>query len=352
MNQKKLFLQLLPGFIPLFIFIIADEVWGTKIGLIVAIATGLAELLFYLVKDKKFDKFILFDTLLIVVLGLVSILLDNEVFFKLKPALIGVLTCIILGISAFTPLNIVFSMSKRYLKGLEIDQHQYKLMQKSLKNMFFIFVAYTFLVFYSVWFMSKEAWAFVSGGLFYIIFGVYILYEFLKKKFKTTQNEEILPLVDKQGNIIGKAPRSICHSSKEYLHPVVHLHIINDSGLLFLQKRPATKKIQPNKWDTAVGGHIAFGETIQESLNREAFEEIGITNFEPNLIAKYLWQSDIETELVFCFVANYNGQINICSSELSDGKFWTKKQIQENMSNGIFTKNFEKEFGLIEKFLK
>ena len=79
MNQRKLFLQLLPGFIPLFVFIIADEIWGTTVGLIVAVASGIIELAWYWFKDRKFDKFILLDTLLIIILGVVSIVLDNDV---------------------------------------------------------------------------------------------------------------------------------------------------------------------------------------------------------------------------------------------------------------------------------
>ncbi|MBN2891182.1 MAG: septation protein IspZ [Bacteroidales bacterium] len=182
MNQRKILLQLLPGFIPLFVFIIADEIWGTKIGLIVAVIVGIGELIFYRIKDKKFDKFILFDTLLIIALGVVSIILDNDVFFKLKPALIGVLTCVILAISAFTPSNILLNMSKRYMRGLEFNEQQYKQMKKSMKSMFYMFAVYTLLVFYSVWFMSDAAWAFISGGLFYIIFGIYFVYEFVKNK--------------------------------------------------------------------------------------------------------------------------------------------------------------------------
>ncbi len=182
MNQRKLLLNMLPGFVPLFIFIIADEIWGTKIGLIIAIAVGVLELLFYWIKDKKFDKFILYDTLLLVALGSISIIFDNDVFFKLKPALIGVLTTAIIGFSAFTPNNILLNMSKRYMKGIEFNEEQMKMMKKSMKNMFYIFAIYTLLVFYSVWFMSEKAWAFVSGGLFYIIFGIYFLIEFIKRK--------------------------------------------------------------------------------------------------------------------------------------------------------------------------
>ena len=40
MSRVELLKKLLPGFIPLFVFIAADEIWGTKTGLIVAVGVG------------------------------------------------------------------------------------------------------------------------------------------------------------------------------------------------------------------------------------------------------------------------------------------------------------------------
>lgn len=40
-------------------------------------------------------------------------------------------------------------------------------------------------------------------------------------------NEEILPIVDTDGNVTGKAGRNQCHTDKSLLHPVVHIHIFN-----------------------------------------------------------------------------------------------------------------------------
>lgn len=88
MSRIELLKKLLPGFIPLFVFIAADEIWGTKTGLIVAVAVGIAEMVWVAAREKRLDTFILFDTLLLVVLGAVSILLENDLFFKLKPGLI------------------------------------------------------------------------------------------------------------------------------------------------------------------------------------------------------------------------------------------------------------------------
>lgn len=346
MNTKKLLLQLLPGFIPLIVFILADEIWGTRIGLLVAIGFGIGGLVWYWVKERRFDRFILFDTLLIVVLGVVSIVLENEVFFKLKPALIGVLMCAILGVSAFTPSNILLNMSKRYMRGLELNDQQYQQFRRNLKIMFWLFTGYTLLVFYSVWFMSKEAWAFISGGLFYVLFGAYFLYELVRSHIRRRklEQEEWLPLLNSKGEIVGKAPRSVCHTDKNLLHPVVHLHVINNKGEIYLQKRPMNKLVQPGKWDTAVGGHISYDEDVETSLKREAEEEIGIKDFKAELVARYIWESDVEREYVFCFLTRYNGNMRLNSTELADGRFWSRSEIKNNLGKDVFTPNFEEEF--------
>jgi isopentenyldiphosphate isomerase/intracellular septation protein A len=324
---------------------IADEVWGTKTGLIVAIVSGIIELTYYRIKDGKFDKFILFDTLLIIILGVISIVLENDLFFKLKPALIGVLMCAFLGVSVFTPNNILLNMSKRYMKGIEISDEQHQLMKKNLRVLFWLFVGYTFLVLYSTWYMSNEAWAFISGGFLYILFGVYFVFEFLKTRVsrKKIIEEEWLPLLNEKGEVIGKATRSICHSDKQHLHPVVHLHVINSKGEVFLQKRPMNK-IQPGKWDTSVGGHISFGETVETALHRETMEELGIKDFKAIPLASYIFESDIEREFVFCFVTEYNAPIEINRDELDDGRFWSFSEIRNNLGKNVLTPNFENEF--------
>ncbi|PIY02755.1 MAG: NUDIX hydrolase, partial [Bacteroidetes bacterium CG_4_10_14_3_um_filter_31_20] len=99
----------MPGFLPLFVFIAADEIWGTEIGLIVAIAFGVVQLIITYFKEKRLDRFTLLDTALIVVMGGISLSFNNDIFFKLKPALIEIILCLILGISVFTPANIMFA---------------------------------------------------------------------------------------------------------------------------------------------------------------------------------------------------------------------------------------------------
>jgi len=155
---------------------------------------------------------------------------------------------------------------------------------------------------------------------------------------------EWFPIVNEDGETIGKASRQECHSGSKLLHPVIHLHIFNEKGELFLQKRSITKDIQPGKWDTAVGGHVDYGEDVRTALHREAREELGIIEFNPHFLTSYIFESPIEKELVNSFYTIYTGSILIDKQELEDGRFWKIDQIITNLGKEIFTPNFEGEF--------
>lgn len=159
-----------------------------------------------------------------------------------------------------------------------------------------------------------------------------------------TPQEEIFPIVNTAGETIGKATRKECHSGSKLLHPVVHLHIFNTAGELYLQKRSINKDIQPGKWDTAVGGHIDYGETVETALSRETREELGITDFIPEKLGSYVFESLIEKELVNSYKTIYNGIITPNKNELDGGKFWKLREIKEAIGKNIFTPNSESEF--------
>ena len=156
--------------------------------------------------------------------------------------------------------------------------------------------------------------------------------------------DEIFPIVDEGGTVVGSATRGECHGGSMLLHPVVHLHVFNSRGEIYLQRRPAWKDIQPGKWDTAVGGHIDYGETPEEALVREVREELGIETFTPEVVDKYVFESQRERELVYVHRTTYDGEIHPSTDELDGGRFWTMSEVRDAMGKGVLTPNFESEF--------
>ena len=62
---------------------------------------------------------------------------------------------------------------------------------------------------------------------------------------------------------------------KMLLHNEVSLCVINEKNEILLERRNKNKKFNPLKLGL-VGGHVTKGETIEQAIKKETFEEIGV----------------------------------------------------------------------------
>ena len=167
----------------------------------------------------------------------------------------------------------------------------------------------------------------------------------IELNYNKGEQQELFPLIDEEGTVVGKATRAYCHGGSMALHPVVHLHVIDRSGRLYLQKRSMHKDIAPGRWDTSVGGHVDYGESIEQAVVREAREELGL-HIDPQdcrFLFQYIWQSSRERELVTAFAICYEGKPQPDHDEVDDVHYFTIEELESLRGQGFYTEQFEQQ---------
>ncbi len=129
-------------------------------------------------------------------------------------------------------------------------------------------------------------------------------------------NDELFPVVDENGDVIGSATRGECHSGSMKLHPVVHLHVIDRHGRILLQRRSPDKDIQPGRWAAVAVTHYVFQSQREREYVNTFFLRVDDDDFKA-----------------------YPDPV-----EISEIRFWTVDEIRGSLGLGELTPNFEMEF--------
>ena len=157
-------------------------------------------------------------------------------------------------------------------------------------------------------------------------------------------SQEMFDIVTEDGEIIGQAPRARCHGDPSLLHRVAHVLLFRSNGDLVLQYRPGWKDIQPDTWDTSVGGHVDLGEEPAAAAVRELREELGVADIPLTFRYRYVWRSPVESELVYTYSAIYDGPLAPDPHEVPEARDWSPAEIDAALGSGRLTPNFEVEW--------
>ena len=162
-------------------------------------------------------------------------------------------------------------------------------------------------------------------------------------------DEELLDLVDADNTVIGTVARSRVHGEPALRHRAVHVLVYDNRGRLLLQKRSSAKQIQPGKWDTSVGGHLAAGESYLAAAAREAAEELGLAIDAAALapVHEYVWRSAVETEHVASYRIQCGGPFRPHPEEIDEVRFWSAEELRAAAGSAVLTPMLEHELALL-----
>lgn len=167
MPLRLLLLQLLP--IVVFIAVdalVSDPVWA----IVGALACVGGQALLFFLRERRLDRFVILDVLLIGGLGGASLALHDELLFKLKPAILEAVMVPFLLFLALAGPRVLQGYLGRYTPGIAVaDPARLPLLRRMLGGMATLVLLHAGLVVWAALRWSRQAWAWVSGPGFYVL---------------------------------------------------------------------------------------------------------------------------------------------------------------------------------------
>lgn len=161
-----LLLQLLP----LLVFLAVDALVREPLWAIVAalVCAALQSAITFW-QQRRFDRFILVDALLIGALGAASLISKNELFFRLKPAVIEAVMVPFLLVLAFARESLLIGYLRRYGAQGDPAPGALVLLRRLFALLGLLVSLHAGVVVYFALYGSRQAWAWVSGPGFYLL---------------------------------------------------------------------------------------------------------------------------------------------------------------------------------------
>lgn len=162
------------------------------------------------------------------------------------------------------------------------------------------------------------------------------------------EKEESIPIVNKQGDVIGKQPEAEATMLKDQITPVIRIAIVYKRMLLLVNKK-CTCTTKESRTDIPLESYLKFGETLENGLQRilnQAYPKG--TTLIPRFSIKHYYHTNDCNRLIYLYLAYAEEESAIHTPAFKNAKLWTLKQIEQNLGTGYFCDCFEEEFDHLE----
>lgn len=162
---------------------------------------------------------------------------------------------------------------------------------------------------------------------------------------KLMTQTEYVPIVNKQGNVIGRSlAMEAINYKNAYINPVIRI-AVTTHGMLFLCHRPSHAILDKGKVDLPMECYLRYGETLTEGaerLTQNVFPKM--PGLAPTFTVSYHFENKITNRLIYLFVIDLEDDSILCDPKFKGGKLWGFPQIEDNLGHNFFCECFELEY--------
>ncbi|WP_280771190.1 hypothetical protein [Parabacteroides sp. PH5-17] len=342
------------GLFPLLVAMFLDIFYSYKIAFTAGISLCfIGFLTLFLLRKEHYNLFLLIPTTLTLILYSFFFFFDLKSFLNdYSPLVAEILLVVLLAFIGFSKRGLITGVKKSSLPMHTRNQTRHTLNEayfiaQVIQNLYTLHL-FVILMYIHLPESSPQADALLYTYLGVIILALVIIYGQIRTHMmnRNLKKEVWLPVLGEKGQVIGSMARSVSRSSsKKYYHPIVRVAVIYN-GMLYLTRRDKSEYVSPELLDYPLYKYVLFHHNIESTLQETLGELSKDSSITPRLMIRYTFENDNAKHLVSLYTIRLQSEEQL--RQFADGKLWTPKQIQDNISAGVFSEYFEKEFPYLQ----
>lgn len=346
------------GLTPLLLFMFLDNYFSYLLSFLIGFAFCFLCLLLFqvLLRDKVYQFMLLPSAATLVLFAGFLCLKLEPVLFIYSPLITEILLVVVLTLVGFTRHTVI-----KQVRDSKKPRYKRTLIRTTLNEFYFvsqltqnIYTLHLFVILvYSIMpdtMHNPRLEQFIYRNLGIVIGLAIMAYEQIRLSLMrgSLRKEMWLPVLNEKGKVTGCIARSVSRSlPKKYYHPIVRVAVLY-RDMLYLVKRSSEEYVSPDMLDYPFHQYVLFHHSIEQTV-REAIGPLAEDkHIAPRFLIRYTFEDEKVKHLVTLYVISLSDETLLEQIKRPTGKLWTPKQIEENLSSGIFSSYFEKEFPYLQ----
>ncbi len=166
---------------------------------------------------------------------------------------------------------------------------------------------------------------------------------------KKLETETWLPIVDNNLNVIGKVAKSISlETKKRFLHPRLRVMVFYKGRLLLKPIESVT--LEKNKYDSPLYCDVNYGEQLPKALIK-LLDKYDLASERASFITKYHYENESIKRIIFLYIVHIKDEKVFKDHSAYKTKFWTEKEIRNNINKNILGDFIEQEYELLDSII-